>query len=234
MPKIEESIALIPGDGYRDLDGKFRFGFRIKESPLLSTIQPRLNPCGSLWLEMCKAVGGSIGVSPQEPEYWDEMTVLQRINSFLREELFIETGYQLTGEVLLVAEPDEYGDIASEDARLRPKLVRLFLTDHQNRSLEFEDVGSGIGYVLPVLASLSCDGISLIQQPELHLHPALQSSLGDIIVKSVENKTKNHAFTLVETHSEHLLLRVMRLIGSAKDREDEVISPLSTRGDSGQ
>jgi len=74
---------------------------------------------------------------------------------------------------------------------------------------------------------LARDDISLIQQPELHLHPALQSNLGDIVVKSVENETKLHCFTIIETHSEHLLLRVMRLIGSAAQREDEVISPLS-------
>jgi len=226
VPKLEESIALIPGDGYRTTSGDFRFGYRIEDSPLLKAMQPKVNSCGVLWLEMCKAVAQSIGVSRTEPDFWDEMTVLQRINSFLREELFIENGYQLNGEVFLIAETDDYGDIPFEDVQVRPKLVRLFLTDYLNRSLEFEDVGSGIGYVLPVLASLARDDISLIQQPELHLHPALQRNLGDIVVKSVENKTKLHCFTIIETHSEHLLLRVMRLIGSAAQREDEVISPL--------
>jgi predicted ATPase len=46
-----------------------------------------------------------------------------------------------------------------------------------------------------------------IEQPELHLHPSLQSKVADILIESC---TKRNNFFLVETHSEHLLLRVMK------------------------
>lgn len=48
----------------------------------------------------------------------------------------------------------------------------------------------------------------LIEQPELHLHPALQAELGDLFIQSALGEQKNTF--ILETHSEHLLLRIMR------------------------
>ena len=47
-----------------------------------------------------------------------------------------------------------------------------------------------------------------MEQPELHLHPRLQSDLADVFIDSALGETKNTF--LLETHSEHLLLRIMR------------------------
>jgi predicted ATPase len=141
--------------------------------------------------------------------------------------LFIENGYQLTGEVFCLAQPDQFDEIPTSDVRGYAKLVRLFLVDAHQRRVEIEDVGSGIAYVLPILVALAGSRIALIQQPELHLHPALQSKLGDVIVKAVESKNGFEAFTLVETHSEHLLLRVMRLIRNASSRKQDDLVPLT-------
>ena len=71
------------------------------------------------------------------------------------------------------------------------------------------DVGVGISQVLPVVvAALDGDrpGITAIEQPELHLHPRLQVELGDLFAQQID---KGGAF-LIETHSEHLLLRFMK------------------------
>ena len=89
-------------------------------------------------------------------------------------------------------------------------LLRLFLVDARGRRFNFDQVGSGLGYVLPVLAVLfgSGNGV-LVQQPELHLHPALQASLGDIFI---ETHHGNSHPIIVETHSEHLLLRILKRI----------------------
>ena len=51
---------------------------------------------------------------------------------------------------------------------------------------------------------------SFIQQPELHLHPALQSALGDILVEQVNRENPGRYF--IETHSDYLLLRCLRRI----------------------
>jgi predicted ATPase len=47
-----------------------------------------------------------------------------------------------------------------------------------------------------------------IEQPEIHLHPALQAELGDVFIDSALGGGGNTF--LLETHSEHLLLRIMR------------------------
>ena len=52
--------------------------------------------------------------------------------------------------------------------------------------------------------------IIAIEQPEIHLHPALQAELGDVFIESALAGQEN--ILLLETHSEHLLLRVMRRI----------------------
>ena len=60
----------------------------------------------------------------------------------------------------------------------------------------------------------------VIEQPELHIHPAMQVQLGDLfITQSGDNK-----FFLIETHSEHLLLRILRRIRETTEEQasDEV------------
>jgi len=49
-----------------------------------------------------------------------------------------------------------------------------------------------------------------VEQPELHLHPAIQCSLADIFIKEV-HENEDRVF-LLETHSEHFLLRLMKRV----------------------
>ena len=71
------------------------------------------------------------------------------------------------------------------------------------------DVGFGISQVLPIVVQsrLSEKKTLLIEQPEIHLHPAHQAELGDLFIRSAKEQGNT---LLLETHSEHLLLRVMR------------------------
>ncbi|MEY8241342.1 MAG: AAA family ATPase, partial [Cycloclasticus sp.] len=52
-------------------------------------------------------------------------------------------------------------------------------------------------------------GLAAIEQPELHIHPKLQVELADLFIDAVR---RSHAMFLLETHSEHLLLRFLRRI----------------------
>jgi predicted ATPase len=158
---------------------------------------------------------------------WNLLDPISKINWMMREDLFLDNAYQLNGEVLCLTDLDEIIDSWVEAPRHYAKIVRLFLTDNHQRKVEIEDVGSGIGYILPVLASLAHDGRALIQQPELHLHPALQSALGESIIRTIENYQYHDQFCLIETHSEHILLRILKLLKKSTKRKDEVLSPLT-------
>lgn len=101
----------------------------------------------------------------------------------------------------VILSPGEFRDATESGHDRRPGefslLIRLFLTDAQGRTFSFTEVGSGLGYVLPVLVAVwkPFGGIAILQQPELHLHPALQAALGDVLIES-----SNHKWLIVETH----------------------------------
>ena len=83
------------------------------------------------------------------------------------------------------------------------------LIDEAGIDASLRDVGFGISQVLPIVVQsrLSEKKTLLIEQPEIHLHPAHQAELGDLFIRSAKERGNT---LLLETHSEHLLLRIMR------------------------
>ncbi|MCI0524310.1 MAG: DUF3696 domain-containing protein [Acidobacteria bacterium] len=74
------------------------------------------------------------------------------------------------------------------------------------------DVGFGVSQILPVLVLcyyVPEGSIILLEQPEIHLHPFVQSALADVLIDTV--KTRN-VQVIVESHSEHLVRRLQRRI----------------------
>ena len=143
------------------------------------------------------------------------------VNDLMRGGLFSPRNYSVkadfsisTVEVLASRNDELVGD---EKVDYR---AALYLVDEQQRTLDFDQVGSGVSYALPVLTSLWGCQRSWIEQPELHLHPAAQCEMGDAVVRAF-NRGR---FSVIETHSEHLLLRILRRIrqtseGKVQDRE---------------
>lgn len=137
--------------------------------------------------------------------------LLEHVNNHLQRSLFTEKLYQLACASTLMV-PIDLGedDPWSYYALAQPAAVRLFLQDSTGQKVELNDVGSGIPFVLPVLYAICAQGFVAVQQPELHLHPALQSSLADVFVEELHREGCGQF--LIETHSEHILLRLLRRI----------------------
>ena len=97
--------------------------------------------------------------------------------------------------------------LADSMVEAQPERIQdLVLVDQRTDTpVSHRDVGIGVSQVLPVLVSAyaSTDKLLAIEQPEIHLHPALQAELGDVFIESALGEGGNTF--LIETHSEHLL-----------------------------
>ena len=90
------------------------------------------------------------------------------------------------------------------------------------------DVGFGFSQIIPVVAQLhavmqrrmnsesftAIDAIYAVEQPELHLHPAMQGRLADLFVAATSQPAEDgySVKVIVETHSESLISRLGSLI----------------------
>jgi predicted ATPase len=94
------------------------------------------------------------------------------------------------------------------------------------------DIGVGVSQVLPVVVGALDMGASenpcrifAVEQPELHVHPGVQVALGDVFINAVNNTERT---MLIETHSEHLLLRLLRRVRENFDETVENTVPTLT------
>src|SRR5690606_8949409 len=99
--------------------------------------------------------------------------------------------------------------------------VRRLLLETGTGSLVLpSEVGAGISQILPVIVAAleGRTGLTLIEQPELHVHPAVQVGLGDLFIDAISREAGRRTL-LVETHSEHLILRLLRRIRETTENE---------------
>uniref|UniRef100_UPI004049546B DUF3696 domain-containing protein n=1 Tax=Flavobacterium sp. TaxID=239 RepID=UPI004049546B len=125
-------------------------------------------------------------------------------NKALSDYLISLRGY----EVYPIAYEMKQTGIAKDQYSSTRTFIYLKLKNKAKKELGFEDVGSGISYVFPILTSLWASKFSFIEQPELHLHPSAQCELGDVFIAACNQGSS----AVIESHSEHLLLRVLRRI----------------------
>ncbi|NUU61258.1 AAA family ATPase [Paenibacillus agri] len=107
-------------------------------------------------------------------------------------------------------------------------LFKVVVSSTDGRSKDnLIDVGYGIAQVLPIVTQIFMEHSSndefrrtvynmgkkstiIIEQPELHLHPAAQANLANLFVEKSLSEIDSRI--LIETHSEHLIRRLQVLI----------------------
>jgi len=90
-----------------------------------------------------------------------------------------------------------------------------------NLEVNIAAVGFGASQILPIIVEgfyAPENAIILIEQPEIHLHPKLQAEMGDLLTDIVKSGKR----LIIETHSEHLLLRIQRRIAEGLVTTDDV------------
>ncbi len=78
------------------------------------------------------------------------------------------------------------------------------------------DVGFGVSQILPVLVLcyyVPEGSVLILEQPEIHLHPSVQTGLADVFIDAV---TTRKVQIILESHSEYLLRRLQRRIAEEK------------------
>jgi hypothetical protein len=157
------------------------------------------------------------------------LTQLAEVNTWLYDSDRLGTGYGLEREESREV-PIQYLDAIRSGARSArdlnwalvdalPSTRRVWLVDSKNQvRVTPHDVGVGLSQLIPVIAA-SVDqhgSLLLIEQPELHIHPRVQVGLGDLFLQAATKFERNF---LIETHSEALLLRMMKRIRQTQDGE---------------
>ncbi len=172
----------------------------------------------------------------------DEQTV-EEINYWLGHAC-LDSGYQVRVETIReLSEASQFyqslDSVASDkESLLRlieqlPKKTQVRLEQEKNGlSVMPQDIGVGISQLFPVIVAsvLFKEWFVAIEQPELHVHPRLQTELADLFIRYSRNQGNQF---LLETHSEHLMLRLLRRIRDSlatSEAEEQVESTASQIG----
>ena len=159
---------------------------------------------------------------------WDilhkaDKRLLEEVNHWLSDENRLNSGYIVNNYQYRELPVDKNIDDVEIDSL--PIRTRFTLKEIQNNIEVYpRDVGVGISQVIPVIVAAIAlrSSVIAIEQPELHIHPALQVSLGDLFAAKAKD---NDSLFLLETHSEHLMLRLLRRVREKSQNELPEFAP---------
>jgi predicted ATPase len=214
----------------RDYLGAMSYIGPLREIPTRS-YRPQVTPDEARWAQ---------GLAAWDLLYANRKgDLMEEVNTWLAGENLLRTGYRLERvEFKEVPVPgvlhqmferglneDDIGEL-QELYQSLPVRAEIALRDFQRGILVAPgDVGVGISQMVPVVVAAlrKRDAILAIEQPELHIHPAIQVGMGDLFIRATQSDPGGLPVAgktlLVETHSEHILLRLLRRIRERTDNE---------------
>lgn len=111
--------------------------------------------------------------------------------------------------------------LSDEKGNDKVKSINLNDDNAKVNNINLLDLGSGIAQVLPIITqAFKSEGeMILIEEPEIHLHPKAQATLGEMFARAAQKR--NNTF-IIETHSENLMLRLGKMIRTKELSKDDV------------
>ena len=221
MQKLISSLVLGPALVLIEELKKLKYLGPLRHIPARNHT-PALSPDASLWADGTAAWDLLYNASPK---------LIGEINDWLVNEDRLSCGYEVvqkkykeldTSESLWISliQRDRLDrENITEELLNLPEKVRIHFREFvSDIEVMPQDIGIGISQVLPiiVMALEFKSGIVAIEQPELHIHPALQVAIGDLFISQIQKK---EVCFLIETHSEHLMLRFLKRIRETSEGE---------------
>ena len=103
-------------------------------------------------------------------------------------------------------------------------VYNIMLKDPNTKTeVNLVDVGFGASQILPIIVqgfNASKNSLILIEQPEIHLHPKAQATMGDLLVDIIKS---NERKLIIETHCDLLIRRVCKNILQKKIEHTDVV-----------
>ena len=127
-------------------------------------------------------------------------------------------------------------DFAVKPVAKGRKEYEVLLRTHEDApEVKLTDVGFGVSQVLPALVQAfyaPANSVIWMEQPEIHLHPRVQSNLADAFICAVqayEGGNPRGTQLIVESHSEHFLSRLQRRVAEGTIAKEDVAIYFVTR-----
>jgi hypothetical protein len=229
LRKLLSEMVLGPARLVRDYLCAMTYVGPLREIPNRS-YRPQISPDEARWAD---------GLAAWDILYTDRSReLMDEVNIWLSDEKRLNTGYRLERtdfkEIPVPSlfhqvferglNEDDIGELQELYYGLKTR-TEISLRDFTKGILVApSDVGVGISQMVPVVVSAlrPQDGLLAIEQPELHIHPAIQVGIGDLFIRAVRtdpHKLEAGKTLLIETHSEHIMLRLLRRIRETAQNE---------------
>ncbi|MVO18586.1 AAA family ATPase [Parasedimentitalea huanghaiensis] len=119
---------------------------------------------------------------------------------------------------------DDLSELQEAYTDLHPTNEIVLRDFAQNITVSPVDVGVGVSQMIPVVVAClkKNPGVVMVEQPELHIHPAIQVGLGDLFLSATSadlNSMSDGKTLLIETHSEHIMLRLLRRVRETSNNQ---------------